>query len=142
MIDREALRDLLYDLDSDEIDLPFWEACARHEFMVYHCLVCGRSYWPAAMCVVHGNRNLGWVPASGRGTLHVPAVMRHAYLASMRDRVPYNVSVIRLDEGPFFHATVIDTPPEALIGGTPVEAVFAAHPSGLTIPVFRRSAAA
>ena len=138
MMDRAALRDLLYEHDSDDIDMPFWDACARGEFLVYRCGICERSYWPAAMCVQHGNRDMAWVAASGRGIVHDYVIMRHAYRPEHADRVPYNVSVIQLEEGPFFHSNVVDCPVDELRSGLAVDVVFEPHESGLTVPRFRR----
>jgi uncharacterized OB-fold protein len=138
MIERSRLRDLLYDYDADDIDMPFWDACARHEFLVYRCQICGRSYWPGCMCTLDGNKDMKWVRASGRGVVHTFVIVRHAYTPEMADQVPYNVCVIKLEEGPFFHSNVVDCPPEELRSGTLVEVEFHGHPSGLTLPLFRR----
>jgi uncharacterized OB-fold protein len=138
MIDAEALRDFVYKMDSDVADIPFWEACDRQEFLLHRCNVCERHYWPAAKCVVHGERDMEWVPASGRGVIHDYVIMRRAYSAEMKDKVPYNVSIIELEEGPLFHSNVIDCPVEEIASGIPVEVTFVPHSSGLTIPVFKK----
>ena len=138
MIDREALKEKLYALDSDVADIPFWEACERGEFLLRRCNVCGCHYWPAVLCTEHGARDMAWVPASGRGEVHVHTIMRHAYSLEMKSKVPFNVSVIKLEEGPFFHSNVIDCPPEEMRTGLPVEVVFTQHENGMTIPQFKR----
>src|SRR3546814_8051219 len=66
-------------LGGDILDLPFWEACRDGRFLLHRCNVCGRHYWPASRCVVHGAQSMAWLPASGRGTLYTYTVMHHAY---------------------------------------------------------------
>ena len=121
----------------DPLDLPFWEACRENKFLLHRCDVCGRYYWPASLCTEHGGQSMQWVPASGRGTLYTYTVLHHAYTPAMKDKVPYVVGVIKLDEGPFFHSNVIDCPLEAISIGMPLEMTMTQHESGLTMPVFR-----
>jgi hypothetical protein len=51
--------------------------------------------------------------------------------------VPYNVVVVELEEGPFFHANVVDCPNEAIHIGMPVEVVFDDVSDEVTLPRFR-----
>ena len=130
MIDPAKLRDIVYALDGDAADLPFWEACARHQFLLQCCGVCGRRYWPAAKCVEHGGRDMAWVPASGRGEVHVWTIQHVAHHPDWKGKVPYNVCVIELEEGPFFHSNVIDCPNEDISTGLKVSVTFQEHPNG------------
>lgn len=54
-------------------------------------------------------------------------------LAAFADRVPYNVVVVRLDEGPHLVANVIDADPEV---GMRVAVRFVHIDDGLTLPQF------
>ncbi len=139
MIDRETLKDIVYGLDGDAADLPFWEACERHEFLLQRCGVCGRHYWPAANCVDHGGQDMAWVRASGRGEVHVWTIQHVAHHPDWKGKAPYNVCVVKLEEGPFFHSNVIDCPNEAIRTGLKVQVTFQPHPNGMTVPVFRRA---
>jgi uncharacterized protein len=121
----------------DELDLPFWEACRRHELLVHRCGRCGRSYWPATCCVEHGGEDMAWVPAAGTGMLHTWTVYHHAYTPEMADRLPYVVAVVRLDEGPFLHTGLVGCGPDDCAVGLPVEVVFVDRPDGTTFPHFR-----
>ena len=138
MIDRGKLRNLIYAMDGDVADLPFWEGCERGEFLLHQCGKCGRHYWPAAHCVDHGGEAMRWVPSSGRGTVHVHTIMRRGKSGASGEAAPYNVAVIQLEEGPFFHSNVVDCPPDDMRTGLPVRAEFTTHENGMTVPVFRR----
>jgi uncharacterized OB-fold protein len=139
MIDRWQLRDIIYALDGDDADIPFWEACGREQFLLHRCGVCERHYWPAAKCVDHGGQAMAWVPASGRGEVHVWTIQRKAHSPDWTAQAPYNVCVIRLEEGPYFHSNVLDCPPEEMATGMKVDVTFRQHPNGMTVPAFRRS---
>lgn len=139
MIDREKLRDTIYALDGDAADLPFWEACGRHEFLLHRCNICRRHYWPAAKCVDHGGRDMEWVPGSGRGEVHVWTIQHVAHHPDWKGKTPYNVCVIKLEEGPFFHSNVIDCPNGEMRSGLKVQVAFEERPNGMTVPVFRRA---
>jgi uncharacterized OB-fold protein len=121
----------------DPLDLPFWAACREGRFLVHRCGICGRAYWPASRCVEHGDRDMAWVDASGRGTLYTYTVMHHAYTPEMRGETPYVVGVVKLEEGPFFHTRLVDCPVEAVAVDMPLRAVMTAHPNGMTLPMFR-----
>lgn len=120
-----------------DVDQPFWEACARGQFLVHRCSVCGRSYWPASCCIQHGARAMRWVPAGGQGEVHTYTIFHHAYRPSWKDRVPYVVAVVKLREGPFYHARIVGCPIEQVRTGMAVELVFETQDDGGVLPVFR-----
>ena len=125
-----------HDLAPDALDLPFWEACQRGEFLLQRCPASGRYHWPAVADPETG-ATLEWVAASGRGTIHTFTILHKVYRASHADRVPYNVVVVELEEGPFFHSNVIDCDNDDIHVGMPVEVVFEKRSDLLTLPLFR-----
>ncbi len=137
MTDVTDLLSAIRSVGGDPADLPFWDACRDGSFLLHRCGICGRNYWPASRCVEHGNKAMAWVPASGRGILYTYTTMHHAYTPDMQGKTPYVVGVVKLDEGPFFHSNVVDCAPEDVAVGMPLEVVMAAHPAGLTLPMFR-----
>lgn len=132
-----ALEALVRQAGGDPADLPFWGACREGHFLLHRCGVCERHYWPASRCVEHGDEDMEWVESAGTGKLYTYTVMHHAYSASMKDKLPYVVGVIQLDEGPFFHSNVVGCAPEQLEIGMRLRAEMVAHESGLTVPIFR-----
>ena len=121
----------------DPADLPFWQGCREGRFLLHRCGLCGASYWPASRCVEHGDKAMRWEEGSGRGSVYTYTVMHHAYTPDMQGRTPYVVAVVKLEEGPFYHANIIDCPVEAVAVGMAVEAVMTEHAGGLTLPMFR-----
>lgn len=59
-----------------------------------------------------------------------------AWHPSYEDKVPYNVSLVDLDEGRRLISNVIDCPPDQVKIGMPVEVVYEDN-EGYTLPKFR-----
>ena len=137
----QDLETIILDVGGSPLDLPFWEAAREGKFLVHRCRVCGRSYWPASLCVEHGGQAMAWAQASGRGSLYTYTVMYHAYTPAMQGKTPYVVGVVKLAEGPFFHTNVIDCALEDVAVEMPLEAVMVEQPNGLALPMFRPRAA-
>jgi len=128
---------IIRSVGGDPLDLPFWNACREGRFLVHRCGICGRSYWPASRCIEHRAQSMSWVDASGRGTLYTYTVMHHAYTPAMKGKTPYVVGVVKLEEGPFFHSSIVDCAPDAVTIGMSLEMAMRDHESGLRMPVFR-----
>jgi uncharacterized OB-fold protein len=75
-----------------------------------------------------------WVPGTGRGRVHTYTVTHHVYGRTFLE-IPYNVAVVRLDEGPLFHTSIIDC--DDISVGLEVEVVFHDTDQGFTLPMFR-----
>jgi uncharacterized OB-fold protein len=120
-----------------DVDQPFWDACALGEFLVHRCGICGRSYWPASCCIHHGARAMRWCPASGKGEVHTYTIFHHAYRPSWKDRVPYVVAVVKLQEGPFYLSRIVQCPVDQVKSGMAVELAFETEDDGGILPVFK-----
>jgi uncharacterized OB-fold protein len=82
---------------ADRDSLPWWEALARHEFMLQRCSSCRAWRWPArAICNRCASFDWAWEPASGSGTIASWIVTRHAFLPGFP--APYVVLTVRLRE--------------------------------------------
>jgi uncharacterized protein len=106
----------------DAATRPFWEGAKRHELMVCICLSCGRAYWPAIQCSCD-NPDMEWVKASGRGEIFTFTLV-HQAPPNWAAEVPYNVTWIKLEEGPILMSRVVECKNEDLRIGLPVQAVF------------------
>lgn len=124
------------DYAPDDLDRPFWEACQRGEFLLQRCPTSGRYRWPAGADPQTGS-GLEWVPASGRGSVHTFTIIHKVYRQEFAARVPYNVVVVELEEGPFFHSNLVECANEDIRVGMPVELVFCRRDDGVNLPCFR-----
>lgn len=118
------------------VDKPFWEAAKRHELMTYRCQNCGKYYWPAINCIACEKPEMEWVKASGKGELFTFTILHRAYPGWESD-VPYNVSWIKLDEGPILVSNITGCKNEDLYIGMDVEVVFEDVTAEVSLPRFR-----
>lgn len=121
----------------EPLSQPFWDAAAQGRLVVQACADCGHRQLPAALsCVACRGRALEWVEVSGRGAVHTFTVMHRAYHPAFADELPYNVSIIELDEGPLLLSNVVGVPSGELRIGQRVEVFFEPAGDGLALPKF------
>jgi uncharacterized OB-fold protein len=83
----------------DRDSRPWWEALARHEFVLQRCEACATWRWPArAICNACGSFNWSWQAPSGQATVAGWIVTMHAFLPGFE--APYVVLSARLAEQP------------------------------------------
>ena len=137
MTGNDVLLMAIQEAGGDVADLPFWAGCREGRFLLHRCRICERWYWPASRCLQHGDQDMAWLDASGRGTIHTYTVMHHAYTPAMREKTPFAVAVVKLDEGPFFHTNILGCAAGDVHVGMTVEGVIEPAGQGLTLPMFR-----
>lgn len=114
--------DVLYTIDSDT--RPFWEATKRSELLLQYCPQCNAyQFYPRVVCK-NCLSDVEWVASSGRGTVYSFSVVHKAFNPEFKDKVPYIVALITLDEGPRMMTNLIGVPIEDVKIGMPVEVDF------------------
>jgi uncharacterized OB-fold protein len=117
------------------LDEEYWEACARRELRLQRCSECARWRFPAsANCPQCLSRGYEWRQVSGRGTVWSWIRMHRPYFPAMKDRLPYLVALISLEEGPRIMSTVVGT--DEVACDMPVAVDFE-EIAGNLLPVFR-----
>lgn len=118
----------------------YWEKAQARELWLRRCVDCGQAFfYPRDICPGSGSRNVEWMQASGRGTLHTFAIVHRAPVPGLRDHVPYVVALVDLEEGPRMATNLVGVEPDpsAIRVGMPVQVDFAAVTEEVTLPVFR-----
>ena len=83
----------------DRDSKPYWAALAEGRLELQHCRDCGHWTWPARpLCSGCHGENLAWEPVKGTGEVHSWIVTHQIYAPHFKDRVPYVVVLVRLDE--------------------------------------------
>jgi len=123
----------------DVDNAPFWEGCREHELRLQRCNGCGTvRFPPRPRCHVCRSGAATWERMSGRGVVHTFTICHPPVLPAYADRVPYNVVVVELAEGPFLVSNLVDAEPEV---GAPVEVTWRDVDDKLTLPQFRPATA-
>ncbi len=116
-----------------EEDREFWEGAGREELRLQRCETCGRhQHYPRLLCVHCGGADLAWVTASGCGTVYSYTVIRQNGVPPFRDRLPFVVAAVDLDEyGARLLAAMPDVAPDSARIGMRVRAAFRPVGDGL-----------
>ena len=124
--------------DITPVTRPFWEGARAHKLLIQRCRRCGHvRFPPAPVCPECLAPATDWVEARGRGEVVSWVVFHQVYFEGFRAEAPYNVTLVRLDEGPSLLTNVVGIPNERLKVGMPVEVVFEEATPEVTLPKFR-----
>ena len=116
----------------------FWDECRHGRLVLQHCTRCDLTiFYPRMACPNCLDRDLGWKPASGRGTIYSYTIVQANAPSAFVTDVPYVVAVIRLAEGVQMLSNIVDTPLEQLRCDLPVEVTFERLDDEFTLPKFR-----
>ena len=101
--------------DITDLNRPYWEALKTGNHTFQRCKNCGHAWLPArSECPECLGEEWSWEQAGGRAKLISWVVYRFGYHASFAQRLPYNVAVVQLEEGPRMISNIVGSGPEAL----------------------------
>jgi uncharacterized OB-fold protein len=79
---------------------------------------------------------------SGRGTLFSYVIYHRPYHPGFKGELPYNVSIVELEEGPRMVTNIVGIANDELRIGMPVEVIFDDVTEDVTLPKFQPSRSA
>ena len=95
----------------NETTAPYWSALAEDKLVYEHCAACGHDWLPPrAHCPSCLQAGAEWRTCSGEGKLVSWVVYHKAYAPHLADRLPYNVAIVELAEGPRLLTNIIGHP--------------------------------
>lgn len=104
---------------------PFWAGVASGRLMLQRCSGCDELRYPVnAICPRCLESEHEWDEVSGEGEVFSTIVFHQVYSEAFRGEVPYNVSVVQLDDGPRMMSNVVDVAPDEVAVGDRVTVVF------------------
>jgi len=118
----------------------FWEGVRAGEIRLPRCRDCGKFHWyPQLMCPFCRRGNIEFVKVGPRGQVYTWTTVTYAFLPEYADRLPYIVVFVEFPEAPGvrFISNMLDTGPEEMKVGLPVEPVFQQVDEKITLPLFR-----
>lgn len=123
--------------EPDDLSREFFEGAERGELMLVRCNGCQSWLFPAAhICTECLGEDLRWEKSSGRGTVFTFGVMHQFYHPGFTNDLPYNVTVVELDEGPRLQTNLVDIDNDDIHVGMRVEVRFPEHVPGMRLPKF------
>jgi uncharacterized OB-fold protein len=116
---------------------PFWTAAAGGELRLPFCAGCETWLWfPRATCPACGGE-AQWRAVGGLATLTSFTVERRATDPRWRERVPYVIGHVTLDEGVVLLSDIVGADPAGLEIGTRLRVLFEpTEDPGIAVPVF------
>lgn len=110
----------------NEEDAEFWQGARRGELRIQRCTTCGlHQHYARFLCSHCGETTLEWVTAAGLGTVYSFTVIRQNGVPPFRDRLPFVVATVDLDEpGARLIAAMPTVAPEAARVAMRVRATF------------------
>ncbi len=94
----------------DDRTRPYWDGLAQGELRVQHCTVCNHDWLPARdACPACLATTINWRRVKGRGKVISWVVYHVAYHDAFKDRLPYDVTLVELDEGPRLLTNIVDS---------------------------------
>jgi hypothetical protein len=122
----------------DQDSAEYWAAARRHELVLQQCSACGRfRFYPRAVCPHCLSEKFEWRPSSGRGRIYSFTVIHRPPSPAFRDRVPYVLALVELEEGVRMMSNVVGCDPQAVEIGLRVEVTFEDLTPEITLPVFK-----
>lgn len=118
----------------------WWEACRRRELVFQRCASCGTlRHPPTPVCHRCHSFAHGWQPSAGAGRVYSFTWVHHVYLPSLAGRIPYDVSVVTLDDAPGVRliTNVVDATPADLRIDLPVRLLWE-EVGDFVLPRFRK----
>ena len=95
------MTDMMPPPERTELTAPYWEGLEGGQLRFQRCAGCGNAWLPArSECPRCWSDKWAWEAAGGRGKLISWVVYHRAYHPAFKDRLPYNVAVVELAEGP------------------------------------------
>ena len=86
--------------DIDAINAPYWKGLMEGRLLFQRCSG-GHAWLPArALCPTCLSKEWQWQAAAGNGRILSWVIYHHAYHPAFKERLPYNVALVQLEEGP------------------------------------------
>ncbi|SAL14742.1 hypothetical protein AWB68_00282 [Caballeronia choica] len=116
---------------------PYWNAANEERLVVQCCRACGqRQFFPRPFCLACESDQIDWHEVSGRGTVYTFTINHRAPNAAMKERLPYAVALVDLDEGVRMMANIVNSDFAAIAIGKRVKVVFEKVSDQIKLPQF------
>jgi len=117
--------------------LPYFEGARDGKLLFQKCKGCGVVQFPPRHhCATCWEADLEWIASSGKGTVETYTIVRRAPLPAYREKVPYVIASIIVEEGPRIITSLEGDNALDVKVGDAVSVDYQDDPEGNTLPVF------
>jgi uncharacterized protein len=94
--------------ERDALNTPYWDSLAQGALLFQRCSACSHAWLPArSECPACLGGQWVWEKAGGGAKLISWVVYHVAFHPAFANRLPYNVAIVELDEGPRLISNVV-----------------------------------
>ena len=116
----------------------YWEAAGHHELKLPYCNSCECAFfYPRALCPTCHDDAIEWRTASGKGVIYSYTISRRPAGPGFKEKVPYIVALVDLDEGPRLLTNIITDNVEGIRIGQRVTVTYEKLNDEITLPLFQ-----
>lgn len=92
------------------LNAPYWQSLHEGRLLFQRCSGCQHCWLPAReACPQCLSCEVAWEESSGRGKVMSWVVYHTAYHEAFADRIPYDVTLVELEEGPRLLTNVVNS---------------------------------
>jgi uncharacterized OB-fold protein len=104
---------------------PFWQAVDGHQLQLPWCRSCECAHFPPRPFCPHcWGEDIEWRASPGRGRIYSFTTVRNNPPSAFRDRLPFVIGIVRLEEGVQVLSNIEPVAGESLAIDAAVEAAF------------------
>jgi uncharacterized OB-fold protein len=118
---------------------PFWDGLREGKLPLPRCRSCGHVFfYPRVFCPRCHTRDIAWIEASGKGTLHAFEIAYQVFNKAWKIKPPYVLAMVELAEGPRLMSNLVNVEPDPKVikCDMPVRIVFSKLTDEITLPLF------
>jgi uncharacterized protein len=117
---------------------PHWKAARQGRLLLPFCTTHHHFCWPPARRCPACHSPVEWKESGGAGVVETFSIVRRAVQPEWKDKEPYVVAFVRLDDGGRLFSNIVDCAPETVRCGARVTCSFVETTDPeLGLPVFR-----
>ncbi|MEL0224720.1 MAG: Zn-ribbon domain-containing OB-fold protein [Gammaproteobacteria bacterium] len=118
----------------------YFEAAQNGRLIFQKCSHCDAVQFPPRHhCTNCWEADLEWIDSTGKGKVETLTIVRRAPLQAYRDRVPYVVASVIVEEGPRMITNIVGEAAWEAQRGDAVTVAFEPSTEGDILPVFKRA---
>ena len=116
----------------------YWEGARQGKLLMQHCEACNHTQFPPRNMCSKCWGPVEWRECSGKGTVESFTIVTRAPTAELRNKVPYAVAAILIEEGPRMITNIVGEDALSVQIDDPVAVTFEPDMHGRVLPQFKR----